>query len=154
MPIIPAPAHEYDTLNTVVQRCLYVSEQMGQNFTVITVDQALYCKLMELKWLIPEYKEKLIPHLGGLHTSMNFLKVIGQHMQGCGLLDLWVDVGLMGPHVSEQAMAGKHYNKGMRAHKLTLQALWRILLPDVLNFGSQRSTYMHRWDAVQQKAPN
>ena len=75
MPIILAPAHELDTLNTVVRRCLTVSEHLAQEHTVITVDQALYCKLMELKWSVPEYKYKLIPRLGGLHTSMNFLKV-------------------------------------------------------------------------------
>ncbi len=121
MPIIQAPAHEYSTLHVVVQHCMHVSAQLGQTFTVITVDQALCCRLMELKWLIPEYKERLIPRLGGLNTSMNFLQIIGHHMQGCGLLDIWVETGLMGPLVAEQALAGKHYNKAMRAHKLTLQ---------------------------------
>ena len=85
LPMILAPAHEYDTLNTVVRRCMSISAQCGQEHTVITVDQALYCKLMELKWSVEEYKEKLIPRLGGLHTAMNFLKVIGDHMAGSGL---------------------------------------------------------------------
>lgn len=40
MPIIQAPAHDIDTLNTVVQRCIYVSEQIGQHCTLLTVDQA------------------------------------------------------------------------------------------------------------------
>ena len=31
MPIIQAPAYEIDTLNTVVKRCMYISEQLGQN---------------------------------------------------------------------------------------------------------------------------
>ena len=56
LPMIQAPAHEFDTLNTAVKRCMHISEEMGQKFTVITVDQALYCKLMELKWSVPEYK--------------------------------------------------------------------------------------------------
>ena len=34
---------------------------------------------MQLKWSVPEYRNVLIPRLGGLHTSLNFLKVIGQH---------------------------------------------------------------------------
>lgn len=53
MPIIQAPAHEMDTLNTVVQWCLHVASSLGQSHVVLTVDQALYCKLMELKWTIP-----------------------------------------------------------------------------------------------------
>ena len=34
MPIIQAPAHEMDTLNTVVQRCLHVSSSLGQSNVV------------------------------------------------------------------------------------------------------------------------
>ena len=56
MPIIQAPAHEMDTLNTVVKRCMFVAEHLGQMYTVLTVDQALYYKLMQLKWLVPEYR--------------------------------------------------------------------------------------------------
>ena len=85
MPIILAPAHEFDTLKTVIRRCMFVAECFGQAYTVITVDQALYFKLMEMKWGIPEFNKKLIVRLGGLHISMNCLKVIGKHMSGCGL---------------------------------------------------------------------
>ena len=53
MPLIQAPAHDFDTLNTVVQRCMHMSEKLGQKYTVITVDQALYFKLMDLKWSVP-----------------------------------------------------------------------------------------------------
>ena len=47
--IILALAHEFYTLNTVIRRCMIISASYGQQYTVITVDQALYCKLMELK---------------------------------------------------------------------------------------------------------
>jgi hypothetical protein len=133
MPIIQAPAHEYDTLQTVVERCMQVSGHFDQEYTVISVDQALYGKLMELKWSNPDYRTKLIPRLGGLHISMNFLKVIGQHMQGSGLADAWVEAGIMGPNIVEAVMSGKKYNKAMRAHKLTVQALWHLLGPSLLS---------------------
>ena len=58
MPIIQAPAHEMDTLNTVVKKGMHVSAALGQRYTIITVDQALYCKLVELKWQIPQYQER------------------------------------------------------------------------------------------------
>ena len=133
MPIIQAPAHELDTLNTVVQRCMYIS--LGQQYTVLTVDQALYYKLMEFKWTIPEYKEKLIPRLGGLHISMNFLKVIRQHTRECELSEARVESGILGPNSTEHALAGKAYNKTMRSHKFsTFQALWRILFPALKSF--------------------
>ena len=37
IPIIQAPADEIDTLNAVVNRCMYISAQLGQEYTVITV---------------------------------------------------------------------------------------------------------------------
>ena len=48
MPILQAPAHEFDTLSAVVKRCMHVSSVLGQRYTVITVDQALYCKPVEM----------------------------------------------------------------------------------------------------------
>jgi hypothetical protein len=29
MPLIRAPAHDFDTLNTVVQRCMHILEKLG-----------------------------------------------------------------------------------------------------------------------------
>ena len=43
------------------------------------IDEVLFPKLMELKWSVAEYKDVLIPCLGGLHIAMNFLGVIGRH---------------------------------------------------------------------------
>ena len=128
LPIILAPAHQFDTLNTVVRRCMSISHHFGQQYTVITVDQALYCKLMELKWIVTDYKTKLIPRLGGLHISMNFLKIIGKHMAACGLYEAWIESGILGPGAAELVFSGKAYKKAMRAHKQSIQALWRILI--------------------------
>lgn len=42
MPIILAPAHNIDTLNTVVKRIVQVAESLNQKHVVLTVDQALF----------------------------------------------------------------------------------------------------------------
>lgn len=133
MPILQAPAHEMDTLNTVVKKCMHVSSVLGQQYTVITVDQALYCKLVELKWANPEYQEKLVVQLGGLHISMCFLKTIGKHMNGSGLAEAWVESGLLGPNATESVLNGKAYKRAMRAHKITIQAMWQLLMPVLLH---------------------
>lgn len=143
MPIVQAPAHELDTLNTVVQRCKHVATALGQNYIVLTVDEALFGKLLELKWTKEEYSGCLVVRLGGLHTSLNFLKVIGQHMQSSGLLDVWVESQALGPRTAEQVLAGKSYARGMRAHKLTVQALWRILMPQLQQFIQQEDPQLH-----------
>ena len=132
MPIILSPAHEYDTLNTVIIRCKHVAESLGQPYVVLTADEALFCRLMELKW--SQNYTFLFPRLGSLHSSMNFMKVIGQHWDSCGLLELWTESGLLGGKTAERVLAGKDYEKGMRAHKITFQAIWACLLPQLLSY--------------------
>ena len=97
-------------------------------------DQALFPQLMELKWSVPEYKDILIPRLGGLHTSMNFLKVLYQHTHDSGLAHVWTESGILGPNTLDHAMSGKDYAKAIRTHKITLQAMWQLLLPQFLDY--------------------
>ncbi len=109
LPIIQAHAHDIDTLNTVVQRLLKITKTLKQNHIVLTVDEALFPGLMELKW--SKYKDILIPRIGGLHTSMNFLRVIGQHMDSSGIVDVWLESEVLGPNVPDQIMSGKKYSQ-------------------------------------------
>ena len=69
---------------------------------------------------------------------MNFLKVLGQHIQGSGLPTIWIESGILGPRTVERALAGKDYNKGTRVHKITLQAMWQLILPQVLAFIAEK----------------
>lgn len=48
MPIILAHAHELSTLNTVVLRAIHVAKSLGNKYAIVTVDQALFPKLMEI----------------------------------------------------------------------------------------------------------
>ncbi|KAL9982388.1 hypothetical protein ACROYT_G004423 [Oculina patagonica] len=41
-------------------------------------------------------------------------------------------IGILGPRTVERALAGKDYNKATRVHKITLQAMWQFLLPQLL----------------------
>ena len=47
--IVQTPASELDTLNTVMKRVIHVANSMEQQHVVLTVDDALFPKLMELK---------------------------------------------------------------------------------------------------------
>ena len=48
MPIAQSPAQELDTLNTVMVTCKHVANALGHQHVVLTMDEALYCKLIEL----------------------------------------------------------------------------------------------------------
>ena len=134
LPIIQTPASELDTLNTVIKRVLRVAKSMEQQHVVLTVDEAFYPKLLELKWSVEEYKDMLIPCLEGLHIAMNFLGAIGRHMRESGLSELWIACALLGGNAAQHIMAGKGYARAIRTHKLTLQAIWQLLLPQLYTY--------------------
>ena len=124
MPIILAPVHDVNTLNTVVHRIVQVAESFKQKHVVLKLDRALFPLLMELKWVVPECQDCLIPRFEGLHTSMIFLKVLGQHIRDSGLPTIWINCGTR--------TCRKDYNKGTRVHNITLQAIGQLLLPQLL----------------------
>ena len=69
--------------------------------------------------------------MSGLHLALNFLKVIGKHMGNSGLAELWLESGVLAEGSIKTVMEDKAYGKGMRVHKLTFQALWGVLYPQV-----------------------
>ena len=103
--------------------------QPGKEVQNPLTSSVTYCRL---KWVVPEYKDSLIPRLAGLYTSMNFLKVLGQHIQDSGLPAIWIESGILGPRTVERVLAGKDYNKAARVHKITFQAMGQLLLPQLL----------------------
>ena len=54
------------------------------------------------------------------------MRVIGQHFTDSGLLEVWTESGVYGENTASNIIAAKSYNKAMRAHKLTYEAVWRI----------------------------
>lgn len=127
LPIIPAPAHEMDTLMTVLLRCKAVSSRLGQRYTVVTFDEALYCRAKELVWLGPERLSDVVLRLGSFHIAMNYLGAIGQHMAGAGLT-VWTESGVYSECTAEKMMKGKFWNRAVRGHKIVYEALQRLLL--------------------------
>lgn len=71
-----------------------------------------------------------MPRMGGLHIAMDFMKCIGDHMSGSGLYELWMECELLGPIAAQNVLGGKHYSRGIRAHKISAQAIWKILIPN------------------------
>ena len=44
---------------------------------------------------------------------------------------------------AELVFSGKAYSKAMRSHKITVQALWRILMPKVMSFLQENNSELH-----------
>ena len=52
-------------------------------------------------------------------------------MEESGLCELWVECDVLGANAVQNVISDKGYACAMRTHKLTLQTLWQLLLPQL-----------------------
>ena len=116
LPILQAPADENNTVTTVINHFMSISEKLGQPFTIITADQPLYSRGKELIWANYEKYKNVVLFMGHLHILFNFLKAVGQHMKNVGLVDVWIESGLSACNSTDQMMEGKSYYRAVRGH--------------------------------------
>ena len=64
-------------------------------------------------------------------------------MAGSGLKEAWIESVIIGPGAADAVLKGKKYKRAMRAHKITVHALWRMILPDLLKFCEESNSNFH-----------
>ena len=65
------PPGDYDTIWTVIRNAQRTTKALSQKYTVVTIDQQLYCKAMMIKWKFKKELEEVIILLGGVHIQYN-----------------------------------------------------------------------------------
>ena len=60
---------------------------------------------------------------------MAFMKAIGKHVKESGLKKCWTEYKMLGSGTADQVINSLSYTRCMRAHKITLQVLWRLIIP-------------------------
>lgn len=126
-PMIQADANEYSTIYKVMKLSLEMANALGQSDSVVTFDLAIYIKAKELQIRYPDEFKNVVVRLGGFHIALNYLALLGKMYSNSGLEDLLIDSGVYAPGTTTALMAGKSYNRGVRAHKLCFKALFRLL---------------------------
>ena len=104
-----------------------IADQLKQHSVVIVLDQAIYGKACAIVWKCRDLFNRVVLVMGGFHTSMVFLAIIGKRFADAGLQDLMVESGIVGPSSVAAVLAGKHYNRGVRAHQIIMEGLIRLL---------------------------
>ena len=99
---------------------------LDQDDVVITFNLAIYVKAKQIQWRFPDQFQDTIIRMGGFHVTLNFLAVLGKKYQNSGLEDLLIESGAYGPG-TVMSLKGKSYNHGIRAHKLAMEALFRLM---------------------------
>ena len=67
--------------------------------------------------------DDLVIRLGGMHILLTFQAVTGKMFAESGLEDLLVESNVYGSNTVSRIMHRKAHNRGVRAHKLVLEAL-------------------------------
>ena len=124
--MIPDSLTLHSTVYTVMTNVQKMTRLLGQKTSVITFDEAIYCKAKEIQWRCPEEFSDLVLRLGGFHMVLVFLASIGKLYQSSGLEDILIESDTYGATTVDQFLKGKSYNRGVRAHKLVLEALSRL----------------------------
>ncbi|KAK3735621.1 hypothetical protein QZH41_007397 [Actinostola sp. cb2023] len=127
-----APIFAPVTENSTVQHILKVSQQASrevhQQYTVVTFDLAVAKKAYALVWQNPEIFSDVIVQMGSFHLLCSYMSALGKLMRCSGLEEVLVESGVCASGSIQQVMAGKHYNRAIRVHKIVLEALERLLL--------------------------
>ncbi|CAB3983850.1 Hypothetical predicted protein [Paramuricea clavata] len=127
LPMIQADANEYSTINTVMKLSLKMANALGQSESVVTFDLAIYVKAKQLQMRYPGEFKNVVARLGGFHIALNYLSLLGKMYSNSGLEDLLTESGVYAPGTTTALIAGKSYNRGVRAHKLCFEALFRLM---------------------------
>ncbi len=125
-PMIAGSPTEFSTVYTVMEQAQKVTKSLGQKDCVITFDLAIYTKAKELQWRYPDEFSDVVIRLGGFHIALNYLAVIGKYFADSGLEDLLIESKTYGSSTASALLKGKSYNRGVRAHKLVMEALLRL----------------------------
>ena len=132
LPLIPAPAHEWSTLLTVLKQAKHINAAIvGPNQkTIITLDMDLYTRANKLQSIKPELTNNCVLKVGEFHTVICTLQAIGSSIETSGIDDAWIEAGIYSSTTTRQLLEGRHMKRAVTAHIITLQALHDLLLDE------------------------
>ena len=83
---------------------------------------------MKVLWKKPRELQSVVLRMGSFHMTLAMLGVIGKRFAGSGWSDLVIESRVLAPGSVNGVVSGKHYNRGLRVHKLVSEALQRLQL--------------------------
>ncbi|KAL8579435.1 hypothetical protein ACOMHN_026800 [Nucella lapillus] len=126
------PITENDTLQHILQVSVDATKEVKQKTTFFTGDLAVAKKAFMIVWQNQRFQSVLV-RLGMFHFLCSYMAALGKLVRGSGLGDVIVQSGICASGSIEAVLAGKHYNRALRVHKVVLESLQRLLLEQFLN---------------------
>ena len=121
-----------------------ICTSFDQKDVVVSFDLAIYSKVKQIVWKYPDEFPDTLIRLGGFHITLNFLAVLGKRYQSSGIEDVLVESDVYGPGTVTSLMKGKSYNRGVRAHKLAMEALFRLMWQAFIRWLNAECQHPHK----------
>jgi len=135
LPSINNPATQRSTVYEILNRCTYIQLHLNlPGIVVLVLDQAIFCKAVEIIWAQADRFQNVFPMMGNFHTVCNLLSIIGKLFGDAGLRDLAVESGAIAEGSINKVVEGKQYNRAIRLHKYVYKALMQIIWKKFLQF--------------------
>jgi hypothetical protein len=125
---VDAKPADMATVYTTMSKCKQMTLALGQPCSIQTFDQQLYAVAQQVKWHLSKDFESHVNRLGGFHTMCCFIASIGKLWGDGGLRDLLVDADVYAACTLDQMLAGKQFNRAVRALTLSYEALMHLYL--------------------------
>ena len=128
MPPVNYSIDETATMQHILETSKEARLRVGQQYTFVTFDLAVAKKANSIVLKNPERFGNVIVRMGFFHTIRSLFGALGSKTKGSGLSEILIESGVCASGSLEKVMSGKHYNRALRTHKLTVEALERLLV--------------------------
>ena len=108
LPVIPNSPTELATVYELMKRSCMTSKQLNQPHTIITLDQAIYCKAQQIRWKHKEEFQSVVLRMGAFHIACTFMAVLGKCFADTGLRDLLIESGVLASNSVAAVIDGRH----------------------------------------------
>ena len=123
----PKPPHKSVT-HEIMNRLLKVIDEKNMPFLILTDDQPLYTRIVQIRNENSDKLKKIIPILGLFHTQVAFITSLTKRYEGSGLSDLIASASIIADKSIDQAMCGKHFQRMVWALQLVYEALQQQII--------------------------
>jgi len=92
---------------------------------VIVVDQTLHAKAAEIARKQDQFSN-IVLRIGTFHMICIALAILGKRFGDSRLKDIFIESQIVAEGSISGVIDGKHYNRGLRAHKYLYEAMMRL----------------------------
>ena len=125
---LDSPATDLKTAYEVLCRRCEIRDRLNLEAVACVFHQSFYAKAVEVYWKNKGLLRNLLVMMGGFHLLMMLLGVIGLRFGEAGLKELAIQSEVVAEGSIDKVFNGKNYNRAIRFHKITYEAVTRLLV--------------------------